>query len=149
MNIKQAYNFKEIDEMTTCSGMLKDVSLKSLADEGYGAVINLLPDDSEYAVEEERAGLEELGIRYKYIPVVWEEPQRSDFESFESAMNATQGTKTHIHCAANFRVTAFYGIYAFRNHGWSEAKLREFVGSIWQLSEHPAWDKFVAGYVGA
>jgi len=52
MNIQKAYNFKEVNEQVTCSGTLNKVNLQSLADEGYKVVINLLPDDSEYAVAE-------------------------------------------------------------------------------------------------
>ena len=38
-------------------------------------------------------------------------------------------------------------IYAFKNNGWSKTELSEFIGSIWQLSEYPVWDKFVSAYV--
>jgi len=131
----------------TCSGTLKKVNLQSLFDEGYKAVINLLPDDSEYAVEGEKRAFEESGIHYVYIPVDWDEPKHSDFETFESELKAIEGKKVHIHCAANFRVTAFYSIYAFRNRGWSKTELSGFVGSIWQLSEYPVWEKFVSGYI--
>lgn len=147
MNIKKAYNFKEINELVSCSGTLRKVDLRSLSDEGYEVVINLLPDDSEYAVIDEKRDFEKSGIRYVYIPVDWDEPKNSDFESFESEMDAAKGKKVHIHCAANFRVTAFYSIYAFRNQDWSNTELSEFIGSIWQLSEYPVWDKFVSAYV--
>ncbi len=147
MNIKKAYNFKEVNEQVSCSGTLKKVNLQSLSDEGYEVVINLLPDDSEYAVNGEKRDLEKSGIRYVHIPVDWDEPRHSDFETFESEMNAIKGKKVHIHCAANFRVTAFYSIYAFRNLGWPETELNGFIGSMWQLSEYPVWAKFVTAYI--
>ena len=147
MNIRKAYNFKEVNELVSCSGTLMKVSLQSLADENYEAVINLLPDDAEYAVQGEKNEIEGLGIQYEHIPVAWDGPGSSDFEAFESAMAAIKGKKVHIHCAANFRVTAFYAVYAFRNLGWSKTEVAEFIGSIWQLSEYPAWEKFVSDYV--
>ena len=147
MNIRKAYNFKEVNELVSCSGTLKKVNLQSLADEGYEVVTNLLPDDSEYAVNGEKGDLEKSGIRYVYIPVDWDEPKHSDFEIFESEMNAITGKKVHIHCAANYRVTAFYSIYAFKNKGWSKAEVSEFIASVWQISEYPVWNKFVSAYV--
>ena len=147
MNINQAYNFKKVTDRVSCSGTLKGVAMKSLSDDGYDVVINLLPDDSEYAVVAEKNELEKLGLRYEYIPVDWNEPKLSDYESFESIMDDIKDKKVHIHCAANFRVTAFYSIYAFKNQGWSKSQLNDFIGSIWQLSEYPAWTKFVSTYV--
>lgn len=146
MNIKKAYNFKEVSELVSCSGTLKKVSLSSLLDENYDAVINLLPNDNEHAVDGEKREIEKLGIHYEYIPVNWGNPQYSDFEAFEFLMNTLKGKKVHIHCAANFRATAFYAIYARRNHAWSSIKVSKFMGSIWQLSEYPIWDKFVSDY---
>ena len=147
MNIRKAYNFKEVNPQLSCSGMLRKVNLQSLSEEGYEVVINLLPDDSEYAVEGEKAAFEKSGIYYVHIPVDWDEPKQSEFETFESELKAVEGKKVHIHCAANFRVTAFYAIYAFRNQDWSITELSEFIGSIWQLSEYPVWDKFVSAYI--
>lgn len=147
MNIRKAYNFKEVNERVSCSGTLADVNLRSLADDGYEVVINLLPDDTEYAVKGEQGDLERSGICYVHIPVKWSEPKHSDFEIFESEMNAIKGKKVHIHCAANFRVTAFYSIYAFKNEGWSKTEVDEFIASIWQLSEYPVWERFVTAYV--
>jgi len=147
MNIKKAYNFKKVNGLVTCSGTLKGVNLQSLSDEGYEVVINLLPDESEYAVKGEKGDFERSGVRYVYIPVEWDKPKYSDFEAFEAEMNAITGKKVHIHCAANFRVSAFYSIYAFKNLGWSKTEAEEFISSIWQLAEYPGWSSFVSHYV--
>lgn len=149
MNFIKAYNFKEVNELVSCSGTLKNVRLQSFLDEGYFAVINLLPDESEYAVEEEKNELEKLGIHYIHIPIDWDKPINADFDLFELTMDDIKGKKVHIHCAANFRATAFYAIYAYRKVGWTRIKVNEFIGSIWQLSEYPVWDKFVSSYLNS
>ena len=46
-------------------------------------------------------------------------------------MNSVKGKKVQKHCAANFRATAFYAIYARKNYAWSSIKVSEFIGSIW------------------
>jgi len=38
MNINKACNFKEVNELVSCSGTLRKVNLRSLADEGYDPV---------------------------------------------------------------------------------------------------------------
>jgi protein tyrosine phosphatase (PTP) superfamily phosphohydrolase (DUF442 family) len=144
MDINKTYNFVSIDELTTSSGTIKEVDLNSMSDAGYEAVINLLPSDSEHARQNEKQELENLGIEYVYIPVDWKAPTRADFDAFSSAMDRFEGQKLHIHCAANYRASSFYAVYALKNKGWSNSKLQGFIGSIWQLSEFPVWDSLIS-----
>lgn len=106
MIIQNSYNFKQLDKFISSSGTLKNVDLKSLLTENYSVVINLLPNDSEYALEGEKENLASLGIHYVYIPIDWSEPKHSDYEAFESTMTKNDGKKLHIHCAANYRACA-------------------------------------------
>jgi protein tyrosine phosphatase (PTP) superfamily phosphohydrolase (DUF442 family) len=144
LDITKAYNFVSIDELTSSSGTIKGLNLKSMSKAGYEAVINLLPSDSEHARPNEKQDFEKLGIDYVYIPVDWNSPKQADFDAFTAAMNELNGKKVHIHCGANYRVSAFYAVYASKNMGWSESKLNEFIGSIWQLSNYPVWQRFIS-----
>ncbi len=143
MNITKAYNFININKLTTSSGTLLKVDLQSLSDADYNTIINLLPDNSEYAIKNEQETFKTLGIGYTYIPVDWEHPTLADFTAFETAMIAAKNKKTHIHCAANYRASAFYGIYAYKHLGWTRKQITEFTAPIWQLSDHPIWQDFV------
>ncbi len=144
MNINKAHNFIHNDERISSSGTLMNIDLKSLADAGYEAVINLLPDDdNRYAISGEKDRFDALGIDYSYIPVDWEAPTRADFDAFESAMISTKEKKLHIHCAANYRATGFYAIYAYKHLDWSKDKIYEFTGAIWQIAKYPTWVKFI------
>jgi hypothetical protein len=58
-------------------------------------------------------------------------------------MQEHSGDKQLIHCAANFRVTAFYALYAMKHLGWTEAQAEEFRASIWKGSDYPIWEKFI------
>jgi protein tyrosine phosphatase (PTP) superfamily phosphohydrolase (DUF442 family) len=144
MQIEKAYNYKTVNDLESCSGTLQKVDFQSFADKNYEVVINLLPDDSEHAVQNEQAMLENIGISYTYIPVDWKDPKPSDFEMFSSVMNASQGRKTHIHCAANYRATAFYGLYAYMNYEWSKNKVNDLMSTLWKISDYPIWEQFVA-----
>jgi hypothetical protein len=44
---------------------------------------------------------------------------------------------------ANFRVTAFYGLYAQRHLGWSEAQAEALRAPIWNGSDYPVWEAFI------
>jgi protein tyrosine phosphatase (PTP) superfamily phosphohydrolase (DUF442 family) len=82
-------------------------------------------------------------MQYHHIPVVWSNPQESDFEAFVRLMDQPARGKTLVHCAANFRVTAFYSLYAMKKLGWSEAQADAFRDSIWQGSRYPIWEAFI------
>jgi protein tyrosine phosphatase (PTP) superfamily phosphohydrolase (DUF442 family) len=81
-------------------------------------------------------------LDYHHIPVVWDHPTEVDSEAFVSVMQQTASKRALIHCAANYRVSAFYSLYALQNLGWSEAQADEFRVSIWQR-KYPVWDEFI------
>lgn len=143
MSIENSYNFRRINERLTTSGVVGPNRLKGLAPEGYELVINLLPDDNEHAVPHEQSIVESQGVEYVYIPVDFQAPRLSDYEQFASAMDAAQGRKIHIHCAANFRVSAFYSVYAIQQGLWSQAQADEFVRELWEPDLFAGWPEFM------
>jgi uncharacterized protein (TIGR01244 family) len=145
MSIEDSYNFRRVDERVTTSGLVSAEQLSNLRTEGYDAVINLLPDSYEHAVHDEARIVQEQGIDYVYIPVDFSAPTHDDFEAFVDAMDARAGQKVHVHCAANFRVSAFYSLYALRKGSCTEDEAHELVRSVWDPSDFPAWDAFIAG----
>ena len=144
MNINKAYKFKQINELTSSSGTLVNVNLQSFSEQGYELIINLLPDDSKYATKNEKQSIESQGLKYYHIPVDWDNPKSFDFQSFADIMKVNQDKKIHIHCAANYRATAFYGMFARKYFGWSKQQFDALTGEIWQLSKYPIWVKFVS-----
>ena len=147
MNFSKAYNFKTIDELTSSSGTIKHIDLASFSDAGYQTVINLLPDDNEHAMPGEKERLVDLGIEYVYIPVDWDKPTIVNYEEFEAAMMLNVNKHLHIHCAANYRATALYSIYASKNLGWSQEKIRNLMEPIWTLDDFPVWKSFVKNLI--
>ena len=146
MGIEGSFNFRKISEDVTTSGVVGAERLSGLGDEGYAVVINLLPDDSEWAVEDEAGIVRGQGIEYVYIPVTWNDPTEADLAAFTEAMDNANG-KVHVHCAANFRVTAFYGIYAQNHLGWSAEQATELISGVWNPADHDPWEDFIAQQV--
>lgn len=105
-------NFLEIYPWLGTAGMPKVDQIKSIADAGYQAVINLALDESPGAISDERELVILLGMKYIHIPVVWESPQISDLEQFFTIMQQLAGQKIFVHCVLNMRVSVF--VYLFR-----------------------------------
>jgi len=145
MSVDQAYNFRKVSDSISTAGVLNEEQLCALQREGYTAVINLLPESSDYAVQGEKALVLCQGLAYRQIPVDFSAPREEDYRAFEAAMRELQGARLMIHCAANYRVSAFYAIYARRNLGWSAAQAGEFIAAIWDPRDHPPWEAFIAG----
>ena len=144
MALSDALNFRRVNERLSTAGSLDETQLAELGAEGYQAVINLLPADSPYAIAAERALVEGQGLGYAHIPVDFAAPSAEDYRLFATAMQAHADKRLLVHCAANYRVSAFYAIYAFKNLGWSLAHAYDFIGATWNIEEHPAWEAFVA-----
>ena len=144
MSVNQAYKFKKIDNLVSTSGLLNENQLKLLKSEGYEAVINLLPNENEYAIEKESSIVKEQNLIYEYIPVDFSAPSEENYREFEFKFRALSGKKIILHCAANYRASAFYAIFAHTHLGWSESEAREHINSIWPLKDYPIWDVFVS-----
>lgn len=143
MGVEESYNFHRVDEHTTTSGVVGAVRLAELGAHGYGAVINLLPDDSSYAVEGEAELVESQGLAYVHIPVDFAEPTRADLDAFFAAMQAHHNQMVHVHCAANFRVTAFYALFAVASGSLTPEEADELIAHFWDPADHPAWAEFI------
>jgi len=138
------YNFRQNTALITSSGEVTAASLQRLSALGYQLVINLLPDSSEYALRNEKEIIEPQDILYIHIPVDFADPTENNYHAFYQAMSSNNDKKIHIHCAANYRASAFYAIYNVENNNWSVQQGKEFIAGIWDVSLYPAWQMFLA-----
>jgi uncharacterized protein (TIGR01244 family) len=143
MSTQDIYNYRQVNDRLITGGQPDEAQLKSAAAEGFTTVINLATINPRYSLADEAGLVRSLGMAYHHIPVEWENPQESDFAAFEAVMQGLADSKTLIHCAANFRVTAFYALYALKHLEWSEAQADEFRASVWAGSDYPIWEKFI------
>jgi uncharacterized protein (TIGR01244 family) len=144
MGIESSLNFRRVSETVTTSGAVPAEDLAGLRALGCDVVVNLMPDSSEYAVEGEASIVRGQGVDYVYIPVDFAAPGHEQLEEFAAAMDANAGRRIHVHCAANYRVSAFYSLYAMRQGWWSTEDADEHLASIWTEGEYPVWDEFIA-----
>lgn len=154
MSTQDIYNYIKVNDQMITGGQPTADQLIAAADEGVVTVINLATYSPGHSLEDEAGLVRSLGMTYVHIPVEWGRPEMADFEAFERALAERAaprspsapgaGGKTLIHCAANFRVTAFYSLYAQKHLGWSEAQADEFRARIWAGSHYPIWESFIA-----
>lgn len=148
MDIDTSYNFRKINDRLTTSGLVHPDELQALASQGYEILVNLLPDTHDHAVSNEPEIVAAQGLEYIYIPVDFNRPAHSDFEKFSQALDRAQQQKVHVHCAANYRVSAFYALYAFSHGRWDAGQAMAFMQDIWQPATHAGWPEFIADILG-
>lgn len=143
MATQDIYNYRKVNDHLVTGGQPTEEQLRDAAAEGFEAVINLATLQPGRSLEDEDGLVHALGMAYYSIPVVWDHPTIEDFQRFEAVFSRLAETKTLLHCAANFRVTAFYSLYALKHLGWSEEQAETFRQSIWQGSDYPIWEQFI------
>lgn len=151
MDTGDIYNFLEVNDFLITAGQPTAEQLRAAAAEGIKTVINLAASEPPYTLAGEAELVQSLGMNYYHIPVDWNNPLESDFAAFEALMQRLSDPdnpevpreKTLIHCVANFRVTAFYSLYALKHLGWSEEQSDRLRARIWQERDYPVWEQFI------
>jgi len=135
------YNFHKVSDLLACSGQPREGQLQSIADDGYRVIINLGLADGKYALKDEAASVKDLGMQYHHIPVQFDNPQLSELLEFIRLMDEHDGDKKLVHCAANYRASAFTGLYLFAKNNLDEDGVESFTGDIWQPDA--TWQAFI------
>jgi uncharacterized protein (TIGR01244 family) len=145
MSAEEIYNARVVNDRLITSGQPTEDQLRGAAAEGIDTVVNLAPHDAGNALADEAGLVHALGMTYHHLPVVFTNPTEADFAAFEQVMvELSPESRTLVHCAANFRVSAFYGLYAMKHLGWSAEQAAAFRAPIWDGSDYPVWEAFIA-----
>lgn len=140
--------WQRLDERTTTSGLLRREDVARLAAIGVRHVINLALDDHPHALTGEAALMDETGIAYAHIPVPFGAPEEAHYAAFREAYETTRGP-VHVHCIANWRVSAFFYRYNREVRGLPEEAARAIMARQWEpeTSDNPSapqWAAFIA-----
>ncbi len=104
-------NYIKINNTISTSGQPTLEELKIIADNGFKAIINLALYNSSLALENEDKYVSQLGMTYIHIPVDFKNPEIDNLKIFLAVLNSFVNVKVWIHCAKNYRVTAFMYIF--------------------------------------
>lgn len=141
MSLARVTNYLPINPRLATAGMPTKEQIELLVLHEFQNVINLALDDSPGALENEAELVNKLGLNYYHIPVIWENPLKSDFDKFVSIMQTIKNEKTFIHCVLNMRVSVF--VYLFRVHLLHESAEPAYLDilKIWYPDQ--TWQSFM------
>lgn len=109
--MKNILNYIKINELISTSGQPKIEEFDLIKDEGFEVVINLALCNASNAIENEDKVVTNLGMSYFHIPVDFENPKPGDLKLFINVMQSLGANKVWVHCAKNYRVSAFMYVY--------------------------------------
>jgi protein tyrosine phosphatase (PTP) superfamily phosphohydrolase (DUF442 family) len=81
-------------------------------------------------------------MTYVHIPVQFAAPTERDLLAFFAAMDAHDGRKRLVHCAANKRVTSFLGLYRVIRLKCDVERAFEPMRRVWEPNGE--WAPFIA-----
>lgn len=143
MSIQEIKNYCQVNDLLSLGGQPTEEQLRSLSRDGVKVVINLATINPRYSLPDEAATARALNMIYYHVPVEWGNPTEDDFESFENVFRQFSNEKMFVHCASNFRATAFYALYAQKNLGWTDEQANQLMAPVWDGSSYPIWDSFI------
>ena len=99
--------------------------------------------DSDDALADEGSLVASHGMCYVHIPVPFDNPTATDLERFLAAMAMFDDDKVFVHCAMNYRVSAFMYHY-LRQQGAAEGAASSSILVRWRPRMDEAWQRFMA-----
>jgi protein tyrosine phosphatase (PTP) superfamily phosphohydrolase (DUF442 family) len=106
------YNWRRLDNRITTSGQPSETQLADIHAVGVRHIVDLGLHTHDKALPDEAASVSRLGMTYIDIPVDFQNPTDDDFDQFYTVMEQLQEVPVHVHCIANYRVSAFF--YSYR-----------------------------------
>jgi protein tyrosine phosphatase (PTP) superfamily phosphohydrolase (DUF442 family)/predicted kinase len=137
-------NYRRLGPNLITGGQPTEEQLALAAAAGAEVVINLAMLDPAYALHDERGTVAALGLTYEHIPVIWTAPQLADLTCFFAALERYRGRRLFVHCAANYRASAFIMLYRVLRLGWRTEDALPDMRAIWNPAEYPQWYALIA-----
>lgn len=139
--------WQRLSERVTTSGRLQEHDPARLAAIGVRHVINLAPAEHPEALPGAEAAFAALGVAYTHIPVPFDAPTEEHYRAFVTALEAAE-EPVHVHCIANWRVSAFFYRWHRDACGMAEPEARALMERQWspETNEHedaPTWAAFI------
>ena len=106
-----APNVVEISPQLVTSGQPSAEALAGLKAQGFEAVIYLAPPTVSDAVRDEQLIVTRQGLTFINIPIRFDNPTESDFDTFSSVLRGLGSRKVLVHCQINLRASAMVFLY--------------------------------------
>jgi uncharacterized protein (TIGR01244 family) len=138
-------NFLQVTPQFCTGGQPRVEHFSKLKADGVKAVLNLR-QPTEHRADEERAAVEQAGLKYFNIPVVFANPTDAQVDEFLKITDDPANRPMFIHCTAAVRVGAFWTIRRALRDGMDvDAALEE--GRKVGLVNAPHLEEFARRYI--
>lgn len=139
--LEHIVNFRRISDGVATAGQPVAEQFADIKAAGYDVVINLAMPDSTNALLNEAEIVAGQGMEYLHLPVIWDGPTEQDLRWFFEALARYQGRKVFVHCALNWRVSAFMFLHQVIEQGVDRETARQALHSVWQPNS--TWECFI------
>lgn len=129
-----APNVVPITAKLTSSGQPTAKALESLSAQGYEAVIYLAPPHVSDAVREENIIVGRQNMLFVNIPIVFNKPAVSDYETFAAILQSLGNKKVLVHCQVNMRASTMLFLYRVVVGKEDPSIAYESVSKVWTPS---------------
>jgi len=135
MSKTEIFNYVQFNEDIATSGQPLPDEFTFIAESGYKAVVNIAMHDSDDAVASEGNIVTSLGMSYFHIPVPFDAPTLEHLRLFIKIMECLKSEKVWVHCAANYRVSAFMYQYQMQVYGASSDEAKSSIFDYWHPNQ--------------
>lgn len=133
--------FRLVTPTLATAGQPTPGQFAAVARAGYRLVVNLARPDSPDAVADEAERWAALGLPYLALPVDFKDPRAEDFARFRTLLDAHRDQPVFVHCAYNWRVSAFVFLYRVLVEGVAREHARRDLEAVWTPDE--VWSRFI------
>jgi protein tyrosine phosphatase (PTP) superfamily phosphohydrolase (DUF442 family) len=144
--LSEIHSFRAVGDKVGTAGQPTEIQFRAVRDAGFNAVINLALPTSDNALAHEGSIVTGLGMSYVHIPVDFKAPTVRDFRAFCGVMEAFDGQRVFVHCAANKRVSAFLFLYRVLHQGIPRVEAENDMLAVWEPDE--VWGSFIQNQLG-
>ena len=128
-------NYREYSPTFSSSGQPTEEQLELLQEEGFERIVYIAFTNHRNSLANEDVLTKELGLDYVHIPVIWDQPTKSDFYAFAGAMQREPNRRTLLHCQVNFRASAFSFLYRVIYQKVPVAEAKADMNTVWAPNE--------------
>ncbi len=111
ISLEKIKNFYYMDDHIATAGQPTVDQFNAIKQGNYDLVINLALAESPNAIDNEDEIVHKLNMDYIHVPVDFNNPTLDDLDKFFNAMVQHQDKQIFVHCALNWRVSAFVFLY--------------------------------------
>jgi protein tyrosine phosphatase (PTP) superfamily phosphohydrolase (DUF442 family) len=133
--------YARVEENLGTSGMPRPEDFATIRKAGFEVVVNLALPTSDNAMANEGDLVAREGMAYVHSPVKFDAPAKGDFTMFSTLMDGLAGKQVHVHCAANWRVSAFVFLHRVLRGKAARVDAERDMRRIW--NPDPVWLGFI------